>query len=317
MMIRHGKTTAGAAAFAGALFAFTAFLGTAPAGAEGLGAAAAPRTVTAATDTAGADATAYWTPERMRQAVLDSEGGTAAAPDAAGSRSVAFESAASGATAEQRLAGTYDRRVGKLFFTRNGQARECGGVSVTPGKLKGMVETAAHCLRNSSGDALNVVFVPAYDNGSTPYGKFPMNGAALAGNYTLGSPVGDVAYVGLGVNEQGKGLAEIMGGYGVSFGDPKDPTGAFTTVYYPSGTQATCGAFASADPKYPGQGIWLMLCGGNLAQSGAPILWVDPSSHASWVVGTTRGDVTINNEVFFQGQINESHAQAAYETLAK
>ncbi len=65
------------------------------------------------------------------------------------------------------------RTVGKLFFKRGGKSYVCSASSM--GNYA--IWTAGHCLHagnnQASGWATNVVFVPAYKNGSAPYGQWP------------------------------------------------------------------------------------------------------------------------------------------------
>jgi V8-like Glu-specific endopeptidase len=67
------------------------------------------------------------------------------------------------------------RTVGKLFFTQYGSNYVCSASVIAN---KGIV-TAGHCVHAgngySSGWSYNVVFVPAYSNGSAPYGAWSVS----------------------------------------------------------------------------------------------------------------------------------------------
>ena len=64
------------------------------------------------------------------------------------------------------------RCVGKLFFKRDGRNYVCSASSIG----NNAIWTAGHCLHagnnRASGWATNVVFVPAYKDGSAPYGQW-------------------------------------------------------------------------------------------------------------------------------------------------
>jgi len=70
------------------------------------------------------------------------------------------------------------RTNGKLFFTQNGTNFVCSatavnsGPSTDPGNLS-TVWTAGHCVSDGAGAfSTNVIFVPAYKDGSAPYGQW-------------------------------------------------------------------------------------------------------------------------------------------------
>ena len=64
------------------------------------------------------------------------------------------------------------RTIGKLFFKRNGGRYVCSAASIG----NNAIWTAGHCLHSgngkASGWATDVVFVPAYKDGSAPYGQW-------------------------------------------------------------------------------------------------------------------------------------------------
>ena len=61
---------------------------------------------------------------------------------------------------------------GKVFFTLGGSDYVCSGNVVTS-TSRDLVTTAGHCVNEGPGAfATNVAFVPAYRNGSAPYGTF-------------------------------------------------------------------------------------------------------------------------------------------------
>jgi V8-like Glu-specific endopeptidase len=68
-----------------------------------------------------------------------------------------------------------DSAIGKLFFTQKGVDYVCSASAIGPNEIW----TAGHCVNagdgSSSAWSTNVVFVPAYKNGSQPFGQFSCN----------------------------------------------------------------------------------------------------------------------------------------------
>lgn len=117
--------------------------------------------------TTGALVTDYWTPERMAAAA------PLAGPTVTGA---AGERAAAGAEAQTNTAGAeaHTNTAGKIFFTlANGVDSYCSS-SVVDSPKKRLVLTAAHCVYMSGvgGASENIVFVPGWQDGDEPLGKF-------------------------------------------------------------------------------------------------------------------------------------------------
>ncbi|CAN7499246.1 trypsin-like serine protease [Trinickia sp. LjRoot230] len=77
------------------------------------------------------------------------------------------------------------RPTGKLFFNIGTATYVCSASLLKPG----VVVTAAHCVANFGRQQFysNWVFVPAYSNGSAPYGVWPTASAAVLSAYYTGS----------------------------------------------------------------------------------------------------------------------------------
>lgn len=77
------------------------------------------------------------------------------------------------------------RPTGKLFFNIGTATYVCSASLLKPG----VVVTAAHCVANFGRQQFysNWVFVPAYSNGSAPYGVWPTASAAVLSGYYTGS----------------------------------------------------------------------------------------------------------------------------------
>jgi hypothetical protein len=103
---------------------------------------------------------AYWTPERIRALIVPS---TVDNPPKAGPDGAPW-------TGENRT-------VGRLFFTDHGEDASCTA-TVVDSANRSTVVTAGHCVNNTDllGDNnawnANVLFIPGYRDGQSPYGKF-------------------------------------------------------------------------------------------------------------------------------------------------
>jgi V8-like Glu-specific endopeptidase len=105
---------------------------------------------------------------------------------------------------------------GRVFFTYTGRTASCSGTAVTSGN-ESTVITAGHCVKLDGAFHTNWVFVPAYNNGSTPYGTWtakktyatPQWVASEDINYDVGAAV---------VNPlNGQNLTDVVGGQGIAF----------------------------------------------------------------------------------------------------
>ncbi|WP_344101033.1 trypsin-like serine peptidase [Nocardiopsis rhodophaea] len=125
-----------------------------------------------------ADVLAYWTRERMDEAVplgrfLD--GVTADLPQlhlgpARRSRTAASRSTSTGE--RWTHGGRVARTTGKVYLTMDGRDFTCSA-SVVHAENRDTVLTAGHCLKDGAGSwARNWTFVPAYADGREPYGRF-------------------------------------------------------------------------------------------------------------------------------------------------
>lgn len=105
---------------------------------------------------------------------------------------------------------------GRVFFTYTGRTASCSGTAVTSAN-KSTVITAGHCVKLDGAFHTNWVFVPAYNNGATPYGTWtakktfatPQWVASEDINYDVGAAA---------VNPlNGQSLTDVVGGQGVAF----------------------------------------------------------------------------------------------------
>ncbi|HEU5474570.1 MAG TPA: peptidase [Actinophytocola sp.] len=246
----------------------------------------------ATTQAEAAAVAAFWTPERMRQAVpldslLDPVDAKRLSPDVArGAPQVvaptpadvtplAFPNGGSAWTG----AGAVVNTAGRVFFTFQGRTASCSGNAVTSAN-RSTVITAGHCVKLEGSFHTNWTFVPAYNNGTAPFGTWtaratmatPQWVATEDINFDIGAAV---------VNPlNGQNLTDVVGAQGVAFNQPRAAaTYAFgwpaaapydgTRMIYCSGN--TFNAFLST-----GLGMTCNMTGG---ASGGP--WLRQFSEAS------------------------------------
>lgn len=245
----------------------------------------------AVSDGATAD---YWTAERMRTAIPGDV--LAAKAVARGANSTAHRNVETGApTKVEGTAPTLQakqiqtkanasetpvKHIGKVFFTLGGSNYVCSGNSVTSTN-KSTVSTAGHCVNEGPGAfATNFTFVPAYLNGSAPYGKWTAKTLYAPTQWSSG---GDMTYdTGFAVMNplNGKSLADVVGASGVQFNAARGLT--YKSFGYPAAppfngeSLKSCSGTATNDPYNPQfntQGIPCNMTGGS---SGGP-----------WFIGTS------------------------------
>lgn len=248
----------------------------------------APAVASAKVDSTGA--AEYWTSDRMRAAVpgevlaghaLGRLGNPAAGKDkdkATGKDRAAQVKASkedSGNPKFAQAAAPVDH-IGKVFFTMAGQDYVCSGNAVTSAN-ESTVATAGHCLNGGPGVfATNFAFVPGYDNGAAPYGRWTARALYTTPQWEKDRNIAfDTGFAVL--NElNGETLTGVVGSSEVAFGGERALQ--YTSYGYPAskpydGNQLwTCTGTATDDPKNPqfrSQGIPCTMTGGS---SGGPWL---------------------------------------------
>lgn len=208
-------------------------------------------------------ATAFWTPARMRAATpLDvrltpapahrvPSAATpttipATAPSAAAGTSAVSPAAFPQAGGAWTSGGAVVKTSGRVFFTFQGRTASCSGNAVTS-QNGSTVITAGHCVKYQGAWHTNWVFVPAYANGNAPYGQWtatktlttPQWEASEDINYDVGAAV--VAPL------NGQTLTSVTGAQGIQF------NGGYNKPMYAFG-------FPAASPY---DGTKLIYCAGN------------------------------------------------------
>ncbi|WP_328611266.1 serine protease [Amycolatopsis sp. NBC_00345] len=179
---------------------------------------------------------AYWTPQRMREAVpLDDvvapgtrgegEKSTAAAGPASPPTVILPAESKSGSGTGARVeTDPYDTRsVGKLFIRQTNGNVSCTAVAVNGGKSGNLLATATHCLSPDKGKTENADYVPAYSKGTSPYDSFPVRAYVPTAGWTPGHPQQhDAAFVVTAPSVNGRNPGDIGYQNGLAFNNSPD-----------------------------------------------------------------------------------------------
>jgi V8-like Glu-specific endopeptidase len=250
----------------------------------------------------------YWTAERMRNAIP-------ADKTLSGSFAAAKKPAAALAPAQQippPYTSAPTRTNGKVFFSDGGSNYVCSGTAVLSGN-KSTVWTAGHCVHDgASGFHTNWSFVPAYADGSAPYGEWTARTLLTTSGWANG---GDFSYDNGAavVNANGSALTDVVGGRNIAFNTARNQT--YAAHGYP------------AAPPFNGQRLWV--CTSPLVyddtSANPPTMGIDcdmtgGSSGGGWIAGNSvvsvnsYGYTTLPNVMFgpYQGSVAQSlYTQAA------
>jgi V8-like Glu-specific endopeptidase len=183
---------------------------------------------------------AYWTPERMRDArpapaAKPGGGGGGGKPSKAGSAT--------------EVPGDYQSYPtstnGKVFFTENGVNYVCSGTALTSGNER-VVWTAGHCVNEGPGDFVdNWAFVPAYRDGSRPYGTWAATSLYTSTEWrTDGDFSYDVGAARVALAGSTATLTDTVGGRPIAFN------------YTPSQLTYSAYGYPQASP-FNGQRLWV------------------------------------------------------------
>ncbi|MFH5880310.1 trypsin-like serine peptidase [Arthrobacter sp. NA-172] len=239
--------------------------------------------------TANTDPTGYWTAERMQTAI---PGDVLAGKALAGGATTGAANGAVETGPPVKITGTAKGgspslhqnedpidHVGKVFFTMGLFNYVCSGNAIVSDN-DSTVATAGHCVNEGPGAFVrNFVFVPAYLNGTAPYGVWP---AKALYTTTQWSTAGDIRYdTGFAVTAavNGKHLADVVGASGVEFN--ADRGLGYKAYGYPAAppfdgqSLKSCSGDATKDPinpQFKAQGIPCDMTGGS---SGGPWMVTD------------------------------------------
>jgi hypothetical protein len=251
----------------------------------------------------------YWTAERMRTArpadrVLSGTFAPAANPK---------KKLAAAVQVPPPYTSQPTSTNGKVFFTEGGLNYVCSGTALLSGN-KSVVWTAGHCVNDGAGTFhSNWAFVPAYADGSRPYGTWTARSLLTTAGWNNS---GDFSYDNgaavVNLNG-GRALTDVVGGRNPSFNYARNQT--YVSHGYP------------AAPPFDGQRLWTCTSGLVYDDTSAnpPTMGIDcnmtgGSSGGGWIAGggvasvNSYGYTTLPNVMFgpYQGTVSQSlYTQAA------
>ncbi|MFF8269868.1 trypsin-like serine peptidase [Streptomyces sp. NPDC016562] len=229
----------------------------------------------------------FWTAERMRGAtpldvtalpgtartpVTTSAAPTSIAPTAAASP---LASSAASPTAFPQAGGAWTgggavvRTSGRVFFTMGDRTASCSGDSVTSANGSTVI-TAGHCVKYQGAWHTNWVFVPAYNNGSAPYGQWPATKTFATDQWAASEDMNMDVGLAVVAPLNGQTLSQAVGAQGILF------NGGYNKKMYSFG-------FPAASPY---DGTKLVYCSGN---SGKDFLLTKDHSLACNMTGGSSG----------------------------
>lgn len=180
--------------------------------------------------------------------------------------------------------GSFVSTVGKVYFTLKGVDYLCTA-TVLGGSNRDTLVTAGHCVNSGPGEfATNWVFVPAYNSGSEPYGRWT---ARALHTPTSWSQRGDLNHdVGFAVlaSQDGRHIADVTGTQNIQFNPARG--GYVHSFGYPA--------------LHPYQGHHLYYCQGNAQQDphggfgqGVDCDMTEGSSGGPWFAGFDGNNGTV------------------------
>lgn len=209
------------------------------------------------------------------------------------------------------------RTWGKVFFLAPEGEYVCSGTAITS-QNRSVVWTAGHCAANGGARLFysdRWIFVPGYDNGKAPFGRFVgKRFFTTKGWFERGDSSFDLAAV-VVAPVKGKTLVDTVGGQGIAFNQPR------TEEYYSGGYPA----------DYPFDGRSLYVCdaplGNNDRVTSPPTIAIGcdmtgGSSGGGWLVNVVDGLgelVSVNSYGYYSqpdamyGPYQGSVAQRLYE----
>ncbi|MDQ4145202.1 MAG: hypothetical protein M3198_15975 [Actinomycetota bacterium] len=122
---------------------------------------------------------------------------------------------------------------GRIFFRSDGVSYSCSGTVVTSAN-KSVVWTAGHCVNHGGSNWANKwVFVPGYEDGEAPYGKWTAARLAAPRGWTnRQSSAYDIGAAILHPNGDGERIADVVGSQGIAWNLSRKQQ--FSAYGYPS-----------------------------------------------------------------------------------
>jgi len=252
----------------------------------------------------------YWTSERMRQAVP---------VDRAVRPLPAAKPAKGGGTAagsSSEVPQPYPSAYGKVFFTSNsGLNYVCSGTAILSAN-ESVVWTAGHCVNEGPGAFYkNFLFVPAYRDGSAPYGKFAGSTLLTTSGWQASGEWGvDVGAAVVAANASGQSLSDAVQEAPLVFNAPRNQ--AYKLYGYPAAKKFSgqrlrvCDTTWSMDDTFATPSTMGAACDMTGGSSGGA--WVTSTGSVASVV--SYGYNSLRNVLF--GPHLESEAQSLYAAAA-
>ena len=286
-------------------------------------AAAASSAETARVHTTGSSSRTtkrFWTEQRMQEAEdndLDSEGspdpddgGLDPSTDTAPTTTIDPEAPTSGTNGSspptlrtqrsdipftsEDLGGETDYPYithGRVFFRSGGVSYSCSGTVVTSSN-ESVVWTAGHCVNHvGQGGWVNKwVFVPGYDDGEAPYGKWTAETlAAPRGWIGHGSAAYDMGAAIVGPNSEGETISDVVGSQGIAWNLPRRHE--YTAYGYPAAGSFDGGSLWACHSRYgwsdPIPGPNPMAIGCNLSYGSSGGGWIVDLADGSYLNSVT------------------------------
>jgi V8-like Glu-specific endopeptidase len=207
-------------------------------------------------------------------------------------------------------------RVGALF-TRDASGDHFCTASVVASPGHDLLMTAAHCIHGGKGGGYktDIVFIPGYQDGATPYGVWTPRRLFVAPQWASSSdPDFDVGFVALQPLD-GKNIEEVLGANQIGFDAGFDHLVRVTG--YPASADAPVTCMNQTSQQSARQVRFE--CGGFLGgTSGSP--WVtgfDPRTRTGTIVGVIGGyqeggdTDAISYSAYLNGDIRQLYQQAA------
>lgn len=196
-----------------------------------------------------------------------------------------------------------NRMVGVLYFDTDPSPsvtsiHQCTGTVVNSPNGSTVI-VAGHCVWDSVNRRwyTNVQFVPATENGSAPYGVWPVRYMSTTGNYYSSAlSADDMAAVVVNRDSQGRTLQSRVGSQGISF---NQPVGQWrTSLGYPVTDQRWPGWVSSGKDMYYCQNTDTYYSSGTWAgQMWLPCRMTGGASGGPWLTGTNTSWIGYLNSV--------------------
>jgi V8-like Glu-specific endopeptidase len=262
----------------------------------------------------------YWTPERLAAAkpavapAAPAGSTNRATPAPAGKAVTAAAPAAPAVTGGPSTQDAwFSNTNGKIYYVdpRDNSGWQCSGSALNSGS-KRLVVTAGHCAVVGGGNGqvmLNWIFIPGYQRGSEPRGRF----AAYWFHYSTGWSVRndwqrDFAFVVTHNNSSGQRVVNAAGGHGFRY------NGSYSRYVHIAGypvnrdnAQVQWYCWGTTD-RWPGANAYRLGCDFGGGASGGPWLEDYQPNGLGYVISATQGLLNGNNS----GPYYDNHVRDVY-----